>query len=222
MVEKEREKLTIAFNEYEARQLNSIQISYLFGKPWYSMVPSVNDILKGMVVYTYLETRQKRVLKSFLNGFLKRRRYPPAQTESQENYADTTPIRRKVEELVKEVKEEVRYELAQKFINPKLGNYSFYFEAKELKVLTELKSEVSGHSGIPSEKISNPEIVKECIHFVVENDVRNTDFRFLTYGGFLYQLPPIISVIVGHATLRGGVNEDDIKLLMLRHFGYLV
>lgn len=197
-----KDKLTLGFNYYEAEQLNKLQISYLFGKAWYSLVPSINDILKGMVTYSLFETSDKRVLKGFINNFLKKRNLPPNDEEadsdnSESNIPDFNRISTEVNMP------------APKFIRPKSGNYTFYFEDRELEQIETLKKRISENSSVPFDSISKPEVVRECIHLVLDKRSRNLDFRYTTYIGFLYGFSPSVSVIVGQS-LRRTIEPNEI------------
>lgn len=195
MAEK-KEKLTIAFNSYEAEQLNSLQYSYLFGKSRLSYIPSVNEILKATVMYTFLRTKQHGgVKKAFANGFLKRRNLGLQEHEEEEDGTENDMFTQKEREEAKQGEETVREK--SRLQHPKVGNYSFYFGEQELNQVSQLKEDVSRVSGIPIENISNTEIVRETLHFIFERKVRNLAFRYITYVGHLYDLRPVISVILG-------------------------
>lgn len=195
MAEK-KEKLTVAFNSYEADQLNSLQYSYLFGKSRLSYIPSVNEILKATVMYALLRTKQHAgVRKAFANGFLKRRNLGLQEHEEEEVGSETDMFTEKEKEEARLAEETVREK--SKLQHPKIGNYSFYFGEKELEQVSQLKEDVSKVSGISIDNISNTEMVRETLHFIFERKVRNLAFRYMTYVGHLYDLRPVISVILG-------------------------
>lgn len=209
MAGNKREKLTLAFNQYEAERLNTLQFSYMFGRAWYSLVPSVNEILRGLVLYTLFETRHRGKLRSLSNGFLKKRNLPPSSdnqdNEDKEWDAEYPASLRFVRD--------VKLENTNKFITPKKGNYSFYFEKMDIANITELKERVSSFSGLSISDLSNPEVVRECIHFVLDKDDRDLDFRYLTYIGYLYGMQPVVSVIIGRSERRGEKREDVLRLI---------
>ena len=196
MPEETKEKLTLAFNEFESEQLNSIQVTYLFGKGWYSLVPSVNDILKGIVIYAYFETKDKRVFRGFSNNFLRRRNLPPSEEETE----NTEDIKDEESESGLKV---VNVEIEDKpigevprFVRPKSGNYSFYFDERDIIIIEDMKRLVAERTNIALDKITSPEIVRECLHLVLDNRYRNLDYRYVTYLGFLYSIRPVISIIL--------------------------
>ena len=108
MAEK-KEKLTVAFNSYEADQLNSLQYSYLFGKSRLSSIPSVIEILKATVMYALLRTKQHAgVRKAFANGFLKRRNLGLQEHEEEEVGSETDMFTEKEKEEDRLAEETVR------------------------------------------------------------------------------------------------------------------
>lgn len=189
MVKSERKKITLVFNDFESKELNLIQNSYMMARSWISSVPSINDILEGMIVHSYLETlKDGRVLKGFANGFLKRRNLPTS--------IDEIPIAPLVSIEDQRKKDAPQPFKEVKFVRPTSGNYSFYFDEGMLKVITELKKSVSKVTDIPEEKITEPEIVRESMHYVIDRLEREFSFQHLTYLGFLYSLKPKTSMAI--------------------------
>lgn len=206
MPEVTKEKLTLAFNEYESEQLNSIQMTYLFGKGWYSLIPSVNDILKGIVIYAAFEIKDKRVLRGFSNNFLRRRNLPPAEEELDNNEEiDKEELESGLKVVNVEVEDKPIGEV-HRFVRPKSGNYSFYFDENDVSIIEDIKKLVAERTNIGIEKITNPEIVRECLHLVLDNTYRNIYYRYITYLGFLYSLRPVVSVILTRISRE---NHDD-------------
>ena len=212
MPEGTKEKLTLAFNEYESEQLNSIQMTYLFGKGWYSLIPSVNDILKGIVIYAYFETKDKRVLRGFSNNFLRRRNLPPSEEDlenTEENIEEETDLGLK---LIKVEIEDKPIGAIPRFVRPKSGNYSFYFDSKEITIIEYMKKQVAERTNIALDKITSPEIVRECLHLVLDNKYRNLSYRYATYVGFLYSIRPVTSVILDRFSNK--LHDQDIEELV--------
>jgi hypothetical protein len=206
MPEATKEKLTLAFNEYESEQLNSIQMTYLFGKGWYSLIPSVNDILKGIIIYASFETKDKRVLRGFSNNFLRRRNLPPSEEESENNKDIDEEESEAGLKVVNMGIEDKPIGEVHRFVRPKSGNYSFYFDEKDISIIENIKKLVAERTNIALDKITSPEIVRECLHLVLDNRYRNLDYRYVTYLGFLYSLRPVISVILARMSKE---NHDE-------------
>lgn len=212
MPEETKEKLTLAFNEYESEQLNSIQMTYLFGKGWYSLIPSVNDILRSIVIYASFEIKDKRVLRGFSNNFLRKRNLPPSEGEL-ENYEDIKE--EESESGLKVVNVEIEDKPigeVHRFVRPKSGNYSFYFDENDISIIEDIKKVVSERTNIGIDKITSPEIVRECLHLVLDNRYRNIDYRYVTYLGFLYSLKPVVSVII--ARMSSPYHDDFMNELI--------
>ena len=189
MVKTQRKKITLVFNDFESNELNLIQNSYMMARSWISSVPSINEILEGMIVHSYLETlKDGRVLKGFANGFLKRRNLPTS--------LDEVPFVPLVSLGEKRIKDAPQPFSEVKFVRPSAGNYSFYFDGSMLKIINDLKKNISKISNISIEKITEPEIVRESIHYVIDRVEREFSFQHLTYLGFLYNIKPKISMAV--------------------------
>ena len=219
MVIKGKEKLTIAFSTYESEQLNSLQFSYLFGKNKLSILPSVNEILKATVVYALLKTTNGGLLKTFTNGFLRRRNL--RLEESEEEEIDTSEFdllrTKEIEDETSEgetskgsIKEGKLPKAPPGYVSTRTGNYSFYFDNNDLARVSDLKKRVSRVSGIRETEISNTEIVRETIHFIFDREDRNISFRYITYIGVLYDLSPSISVVLNE------IDRGKISTLLLK------
>ena len=129
-----------------------------------------------------------RVLKGFANGFLKRGNLPTSIEE-----IPFVPLVGIGEQRIKDAPQPFK---EAKFVRPTSGNYSFYFDESMLKIINEIKRSVLRVTEIPDVKITEPEIVRESMHYVIDRIEREFSFKHLAYLGFLYNLRPKISMAI--------------------------
>lgn len=213
MVER-REKITLKFNSYEARQLNTLQFSYLFARSRFADIPTVNEILKSMIAFSYFRIKDKRVLRRFANGFLKRRNLPPdEQVENNESELSEEEVR-EVVVIEKGMERKSNPIKSAELGYPTPGNFSFYTDDKEISRINIIKKMVSDYSKIPINGITNPEIVRECMHFIFDQKTMNMFYRLLTYVGSLYGLSPVTSVLTGALSRKSTYPEEVVDYVI--------
>lgn len=214
MAQPKSSKLTLKLNSFEASQLNSLQFSYLFGLSRFSDIPNVNDILKSMIAFTLFRIKDGRVLRGFRNNFLKRRNLPPEVVAYEDEFEQSEEDAKLNEITDRGIKrKDIAVELKEP-IYPALGNFSLYAGERDLKAINEIKSMISNSLSGSEKEPTNPEIVRECMHFVFDHNIMNMFFRLLTYTGALYGLSPLSSVLVGALYRKSSFPDEVVRYVI--------
>lgn len=203
MADAKRDKITLKFNEYEAGQLNGLQYSYIYANSRLAEIPTVNQILRGMIQYVLFQTKDEDELLYFSNSFRKRRNLPPIRTEGKtgeveiQSQEEITEEQERREQFRTEKDRPIQSLPSKETDFPRPGNFSFYTDNLDLDKIEAIKSGVANYAGISLGDITNAEVVRESIHFVFDHELHNHFFRYITYVGHLYDFTPLTSVIAG-------------------------
>ncbi len=207
------ERIAVNFSCEEMKTLQNYRTLYLQSGYDLTQIPPLSEILSGLIQETsYMISTNEVRKKLFLNMFLKRRNIPVSDVIEEEldvlddliapetSLPDVVPRKKGIYERFSETI--INSENSSVDVSSVKCSYNgkYIFSPNE-----ETKVSLEGMYKILSElvpvlnkEITLPEIIRESVHFIIDNKVRSLVFMAWTYCGMLYGLTPVTTIKVMH------------------------
>ena len=234
------DRIAVNFSCGEMKTLQNYRTLYLQSGYDLTEIPPLSEILSGLIQETYYMISTNGVRKKvFLNMFLKRRNIP-VNDVIEEELDVSDDLMGSETSLIDVVsrKKGIYERFSEIIINPEdssvdissvkcsySGKYIFSPDGETNTSLVEMHKILSELVPTLNKEITLPEIVRESVHFIIDNKVRSSVFMAWTYCGMLYGLSPATTLKIMHnysaRTKPKGfkkitsLSEDEMKQLSL-------
>ncbi|MCL4444149.1 MAG: hypothetical protein M1468_01120 [Candidatus Thermoplasmatota archaeon] len=207
------DRIAVNFSCEEMKTLQNYRTLYLQSGYDLTEIPPLSEILSGLILETsYMISTNDVRKKVFLNMFLKRRNIPINEVIEEEldvlddligsetSLIDVVPRKKGIYERISEMvinSEDSSVDISSVKCSYN-GKYIFSPNGETNTSLEEIYKILSKLVSTLNKEITLPEIVRESVHFIIDNKVRSAVFMAWTYCGMLYGLSPASTLKVMH------------------------